>query len=204
MGCIPQQCLADEAAVLRAVDEATAWVLKNGWRNVVIEVINECDIAYDHPILQPDRVRELILWVQQARAADGHRLLVSTSFSGGKLPKADVAAAADFILLHGNGVKDPAQISSLVKQTRQLPGNVAKPILFNEDDHFDFDAPINNFTSAIGAYAGWGYFDYRMKGESFEDGYQSIPAYRAISSPRKTAFFKHLAEISGVNPHAAR
>jgi hypothetical protein len=59
------------------------------------------------------------------------------------------------------------------------------PILFNEDDHFDFQKPENNFTSAIAAHASWAYFDYRMKGETFNDGYKSPPVNWKISSPRK-------------------
>ena len=37
----------------------------------------------------------------------------------------------------------------------------------------------------VGEYAGWGFFDYRMEGEGFRDGYQSMPADWGISSPRK-------------------
>jgi len=44
------------------------------------------------------------------------------------------------------------------------------PVLFNEDDHFDFDRPENNMLAAIGEYAGWGFFDYRMAGEGFDEG----------------------------------
>ena len=29
--------------------------------------------------------------------------------------------------------------------------------------------------AAIGEYASWGYFDYRMEGEGFHEGYQSVP-----------------------------
>jgi hypothetical protein len=71
------------------------------------------------------------------------------------------------------------------------------PILFNEDDHFDFDKPDYNFKSAIMEYASWGYFDYRMDGEGFDDGYQSVPVNWGISSPRKKAFFERLREIAG-------
>jgi hypothetical protein len=81
------------------------------------------------------------------------------------------------------------------------------PILFNEDDHFDFDKPASNFTAAIGEYASWGYFDFRMRGEGFDDGYQSVPVNWGLSSPRKKAFFGLLKEItmesdarSGANP----
>jgi hypothetical protein len=70
------------------------------------------------------------------------------------------------------------------------------PILFNEDDHFDFDKRDNNFTAAIGEYASSGYFDFRMPGEAFDDGYQSIPVNWQISSPRKRAFFAKLREIT--------
>jgi len=46
----------------------------------------------------------------------------------------------------------------------------------------------------------WGYFDYRMRGEGFDDGYQSVPVNWGLSSPRKKAFFKLLAEITGAKP----
>jgi hypothetical protein len=72
-----------------------------------------------------------------------------------------------------------------------------KPILFNEDDHFDFDRPVNNFTAAVSEHASWGYFDFRMKGEGFDEGYQSVPANWGISSARKRAFFSLLGAITG-------
>ena len=61
------------------------------------------------------------------------------------------------------------------------------PILINEDDHFDFDKPINNMVAAIGEYCSWGYFD---PGESnYRDGYQCPPANWGINTERKKAFF---------------
>jgi hypothetical protein len=50
----------------------------------LVEINNECDIAYDHKILQPERVDELITRVQNTKKKD-YRLLVSTSYSGGGL-----------------------------------------------------------------------------------------------------------------------
>ena len=50
------QHLRDEAAVIRATDEATRWLLNGGWCNVLVEVNNETDVkAYDHDILKPAR-----------------------------------------------------------------------------------------------------------------------------------------------------
>jgi hypothetical protein len=198
------QRLSDEAAVIRAVDHATKWILDHGWRNVIIEINNECNVAaYDHEILKPARIHELIDRVRQT-TKDGRRLLVSTSYGGNKVPNENVVRASDFLLLHGNGVKDPKRIAEMVRLTRQVPGYTPKPILFNEDDHFDFDQPANNFTSAVSAYAGWGYFDFRMKGEAFDDGYQSVPVNWGISSPRKTGFFRLLAEITGHTPSSTK
>jgi len=54
-------------------------------------------------------------------------------------------------------------------------------------------------TAAIGEHASWGYFDYRMKGESSRT---AIKASRelAIGSPRKRAFFALLAQVTGSEP----
>ncbi|MBD2755878.1 hypothetical protein IC230_23450 [Spirosoma sp. BT704] len=190
------QYLTDEAAVIRAVDNTIDWLAEGGYRNVLIEINNECNIRYDHVILQPERVHELILRVK-AKKANGHRFLVSTSYGGGAIPKENVVREADFLILHGNGVKDPNRITDLVKQTRAVAGYRPMPIVFNEDDHFDFDKPSNNFQAAISAYASWGFFDYRLKDDGFNDGYQSVPVNWQISSPRKKAFFDLLKEMTG-------
>jgi hypothetical protein len=190
------QRLADEEAVKRALDRAVDWVLDHGYKNVLIEVNNECNVRYDHDILRPERVHELIERAK-GRTRGSRRLLAGTSYGGGTIPKENVVRASDFLLLHGNGVGDPARIAQMVRQTRHIPGYRPMPILFNEDDHFDFDKPQNNFVAAISEYASWGYFDYRMRGEGFDDGYQSVPVNWGISSPRKKAFFGKLKEITG-------
>jgi len=192
------QRIRDESAVLRATDEATKWIHDHGWRHVLVEINNECNVRYDHAILQPARVHELIERVKAMRR-DGHRLLAGTSYGGGTIPKENVVRASDFLLLHGNGVSDPNRIAAMVRQTRAVAGYTPKPILFNEDDHFDFGKPANNFTAAVGERASWGYFDFRMKGEGFDEGYQSVPVNWGISSARKRGFFKLLSEMTGSN-----
>lgn len=189
--------LQDESAVVRATDAVTEWLVRRGDRHVLVEVDNECDIRYDHAVLQSARVDELI---QRVREKSGGRLLVSTSFGGGRIPTANVVTAADFILLHGNGVAEPAKLAAMVRQTREVPGYTPKPIVFNEDDHFGFDRLVNNLAAAVGEYASWGYFDYRMKGEGFDEGYQSVPVNWGISSARKRSFFARLADITGARP----
>jgi len=189
--------LQDEAAVERAVDNSVDWLLERGYTNVLIEINNECNVKYDHAILQPERVHELIERVKQRKSSDGLRLLVSTSYGGGTIPRENVVRSADYLLLHGNGVSDPNRIGEMVKQTRAVAGYRPMPIVFNEDDHFDFDKPANNLVAAIESYASWGYFDFRKQGEAFEIGYQSVPVDWSIGSLRKRAFFEKLKEITG-------
>lgn len=190
------ECLSDEAAVLRATDNATRWLLERRWQNVLVEVNNECNVRYDHDILRPARVHELIERVK-AMKSGGRRLLAGTSYGGGKVPEENVVRASDFLLIHGNGVSNPDRIAEMVRQTRAVPGYTTQPILFNEDDHFDFDKPRNNFIAAVGEHASWGYFDFRMKDEGFDEGYQSVPVNWGISSKLKKGFFRLLAEITG-------
>ena len=186
----------DEPAVIRAVDGTVDWIFAHGWRHVLIEVNNEANVRYDHAILKPDRVHELIARVK-SRTRDGRRLLAGTSYGGGKIPEENVVKVSDFLLVHGNGQTEPAKITAMVAKTRALPSWRPMPIVFNEDDHFDFEKPENNFTAAVRAGASWGFFDYRMKGEGFVDGYQSVPVDWGINSPRKKAFFAKLKEITG-------
>lgn len=196
--------LDDEAAVVRGVENTVRWVLDRGYGNVIIEINNECDVPrYEHEILQPHRVHELI---ERARAIarDGQRLLAGTSYGGGSIPSERVVAASDVILLHGNGVGDPAGIGRMVEQTRELPTYRPMPIVFNEDDHFAFDQPRNNLLAAIQSYASWGYFDGgagsggRSAAGDYIDGYQNVPVNWGINTPRKRAFFDTVREITGV------
>lgn len=190
--------LRDEAAVIRGVDQALAWLFDGGWTNLLIEVNNECNVRYTHAILQPPRVHELIERVRASRR-DGRRFLVSTSYGGGTIPRPNVVAASDFLLLHGNGVTEPERIRRMVRETRQVAGYRGQPVLFNEDDHFNFAESDNNMLAAMDEYAGWGYFDYRMAGEGFEQGYQSMPCDWGLSSERKRGFFRLLADVTGAD-----
>lgn len=188
--------LKDEAAIINAVKNATNWVLDKNYRNIMIEVDNESNIkAYDHEILKENRIHELISLAKSLNR-NGRRLLVSTSFGGGFIPVDKVLEVNDYVLVHGNGVKDPAKIEEMVKTIRAKTSYKGQPIVFNEDDHFDFDKPYNNFIAATKAHASWGYFDYRMKDEPFADGYQSMPADWGITSDRKKGFFGLLKKMT--------
>jgi hypothetical protein len=193
--------MKDEAVVVKATQNATDWLVAKGFTNVLIEIANESNHGGYAEIVKPARGRELIELVQKRSQGKvknpAGRFYVSTSLTGGQIPNEAIAHSADFLLLHGNGQGKPERIAEMVKRTRAVAGYRGQPILFNEDDHFDFDKPENNFLAAIGAGAGWGYFDYRMKGEGFAEGYQSVPVDWGISSARKRGFFELLARVTG-------
>jgi len=188
--------LVGETAIIRGVEGAVDWILEQGDRHVLIEINNECNVRYQQPLLMPEGVHTLIARAK-SRSRDGRRLLVGTSYGGGVVPQEKVVRESDFLLLHGNHVDAPARIREMVQQTRQAAGYTPKPILFNEDDHFAFDQPDNNFIAALDEYASWGFFDYRMADEGDDDGYQSMPVNWEISSERKREFFELARRIAG-------
>ena len=197
--------LLDETAVKTAVENTVDWLVEKGYRNVLIEIANEADIPmYSHDIIKPERGHELIELVKERSAgrvdAPAGRFLVSTSLKGGSIPESNIVEASDFILLHGNRQDHPDQIRGMVKAVRERSAYRGQPILFNEDDHFDFDKEDNNMLAAISQYCGWGFFDFRYPGDGFEDGFQSIPVDWGINSERKRRFFNLLAQVTGAMP----
>ena len=196
--------LKDEAAVKAAVTNTVDWLLARKATNVLIEIGNEVDLenVWAHPIIAADRCHEL---VELAQKRGGGKLLVSTSLIMRDTPPAAIVATADFLLPHGNRIHgpdghfqpSPHGIRLQLANWRASPAYRGQPIVYNEDDHFEFDKADNHFVAAVEGGASWGYFDYRMSRERFEDGFQSLPVDWTISSVRKRAFFGLLKEITG-------
>ena len=189
------QRVKDEAAVRRAAVNATNWILDRGYRNVLVEIANECDVAaYDHGILKAARVDELIELVKNTQQG-GRRLLAGVSYGGGTPAKSNVVTSSDFLLLHGNGPDNPARIRKMIEDSRRAAGYRPMPVLINEDDHFRFDEPDNHMLAALGRYVSWGYFD---PGKSdYADGYQCPPVNWGINTELKKQFFGLLKEVTG-------
>ena len=82
------------------------------------------------------------------------------------------------------------------------------PVLFNEDYHYAFDRPRNNFLTAVEHYAGWGYYDPGKTTDGHEiidryafgdyaDGFQMVPVNWTINTARKRGFFRLLKDVTG-------
>ena len=52
--------LKGEKAVVNAVNNMIDWLFTQRYKNVLIEINNECNVRYDHEILKPARIHELI------------------------------------------------------------------------------------------------------------------------------------------------
>lgn len=192
------QHITDEAAVIKCTENLVNWLFDKKYRNVIIEIANETNPrSYDHAILRPDRIHELINRVKGMNR-NGYRFLVGTSYGGITAPGTEVVKASDFILVHGNGAKETWKIENLLTKTRLVEGYRLMPVINNEDDHYDFDKEENNFTTSVKNYCSWGYFDFRRKGETdYKEGFQSVPVDWGINSERKKAFFNKVKEITG-------
>ncbi|MEM1996840.1 MAG: VCBS repeat-containing protein [Candidatus Bathyarchaeia archaeon] len=186
------QRLLNEAAVKRAVENMVDWLMGHRYRNVLLEIANECDHpGYDHEIIKPKRVVELISLAKEASDGD---LPVSTSFCGGVIPPDNVLCAVDFVLLHGNG-QTPENIRSMVSavRSRLQSFGMPKPIVFNEDS-----TDLRNMEAALSEGASWGYYDQGRN--NYRDGFQSPPTNWLINTPSKRAFFCKAAEWVGICP----
>jgi hypothetical protein len=179
--------LANEAAVIAGTDAVTDWLDARAYSNVLVEINNEADILYDHDILKPARVSELITRVKQRSQG---RLKVSTSLQGGSIPSATIVSASDFVLLHGNG-RTASQVAGMVDKVRAMSAYQAnpKPIVFNEDS-----TTVANLDAAVSKGASWGYYDQGKN--NYVDGFQSPPVNWTINTSAKQSFFNRVAALT--------
>jgi hypothetical protein len=153
--------LADEAAIRTAVTNSVDWLVARGARNVLLEIGNEVDLPFPHEIIGAARCHELVELAQQRSegklATPKRRLLVSTSLAYPPRFGDNLMAVCDFLLPHGNSVHHPDGIGLQVLRNRTASSYRGQPIIYNEDDHYDFDKPDNNMIAAIGEGASWGF-----------------------------------------------
>ncbi|HRK29557.1 MAG TPA: hypothetical protein PLD59_00660 [Tepidisphaeraceae bacterium] len=181
--------LRDNAAVYKATDNATTWLKNKGFRNVIVDVVNESRPTFKNTSVEPSQVHSLINRVKQIA---GGRFLVGTSYPGGVLPSASVVGASDVIILHGNGINS-SRLKSMIQTMRK---KTSKPILINEDS-----TSMSNFRAATSMGVSWGYYDQGRN--NYYDGVQSMPIRWAMTNTTvKRAFVSELARLK--RPTAGR
>lgn len=167
--------IPDESAVKESVVAITRWLVDQGFTNVLVEINNEYNVRYTHPILQEQRVLELI---ELARRISEGRLLISTSPGGGTLPSDAIIASSDFILLHGNGCR-PDRLRAMIRAVR---GKTLKPIVVNEDPE-----GLPNLNVAFEEGASWGYYSQEDK--------QDVPARWTILPGQEARILYRIREL---------
>jgi CubicO group peptidase (beta-lactamase class C family) len=175
--------LRDEAAVRAGVVQAARWVRERGFQNVLLEIANEYPHhGFVHPLIRdPNGMAGLIRLAKDT--APG--LLVSASGYGDGKGHAEVAEAADFLLLHWNNVpvnRIPARLAALKKY--------GKPIVANEDNKTGSDA-VAALRASVENGASYG-LTLEKQNQTFPfhfDGPADDPVFytelRSLTTPRK-------------------
>lgn len=198
----------DDAAIKRATELATEWLLESGYRNVIIDINNE--IGKGEGRLESEGIHQLVEIIQDTHL-NGERLLVGTSvhphnhYPGGKWP-----ALVDFFMPHGND-SPPDLLRKEMRQLKAWDVYVAnpRPILINEDL-----VDVRNLDVAIDEGVSWGYYSQGY-GSGYKDkrwdwtihkreprheylsGFQTPPVNWGINTDLKREFFDRVKEITG-------
>jgi hypothetical protein len=178
-----------------AVRQASLFLKNLPHRNILIEIANETNPSYKHPIMQPDGILNAVLLAQQTVE---HQIPVSMSWVGGVLrrgSRGDLAMrAVDYVLFHTNG-QSPESVHESIRAMRQWAG-YDRPVLINEDGVSTF-----NLQAAVQEHVGWGYYDNGLG--NYRDGFQDPAIDWKIGSNAKWLFFEQVARLTG-SPAPAR
>ncbi len=122
------QILNDEEAVERGVIEVVDWIKQNGYRNIILDLVNEYGHGgFKHGVLRSDAgVAGLIRLARQRYPS----LPVGASGTGDGRLTPKVAAASSVLLVHFNELSVSEIPGRLKDLRRDEPG---KPIVCNED-----------------------------------------------------------------------
>ena len=144
------QYLQDEQAIKAGVVNAVDWIRAKGYRNVILEVVNEYGHSgFNHGILRSDAgVAGLIRLAKNRYSA----LPVAASYLRNGQITSQVAAASDVILVHLNSTS-LSDIATRVRALRNAyPG---KPIVCNDDARTG-SAAAAAASASVGAGASYG------------------------------------------------
>lgn len=203
-----QERFESEAAVKRATENATRWLLETGFRNVMVDVRNEIKEA--EALLQSRRVHELMRIVRET-TRDGRRLLVGVStHPENHLPAGEWPAYADFFMPHGNDQQPERWRRDLRAFKESSPMRERpRPVMCNEDSTFteNLDVSVDEgcswgyYSQGYGAGAFHGKFDWGAKPREtrYEElsGFQTLPVNWGINTEEKRKFFGRVKEITG-------
>jgi len=120
-------------AIHTAAQNITAWLIASRYRNIMIDVANEYDLAGDNWDFNgyiPQNIIPLIDEVRTRFTRAGFLVPVSASSDGRMRYPVSLLGQADVVLIHGNN-RSPEQKAKRVAELK----DVERPVLMNEDDN---------------------------------------------------------------------
>lgn len=210
--CRHAAALVEAGSVHRAIENACAWLLETGHRNLLLDVANEANAFWKLEPFHPDNAHQLIRTAKSC-TLDGRRLLVGCSTAGGEqLPTDAWLAEEDITFPHGNGL-DAAGLTAKLRRLRERPGfqRRPRPICINEDG-----IETANLDVAVAEHCSWGLY-HQGYGSDYQDrtdwkahpreprvedlsGFQTLPVNWTLNTERKRQIFARIAEITGAEP----
>ena len=166
-----------EEAIGTAIDNATRWLLEQGYDRLIIDLANECDASAYWPTLQLPNIHEMIYRVKDAvtlhNNATGHArtFYVGASFTGAfSIPEnlrdipASFMRAVDLLLPHGNkrSTKEIAGAIDVLRERTEALARKPLPIVYNEDtqavdeDAEDTGGDLEHLQVCLDAHVSWG------------------------------------------------
>ncbi len=200
--------IKDDSIICNITEKVTDWLLKTGYKNILVDVANEAGKWWNRPIMEPENIPRLIEIVKQI-TLNNRRLLVSCSTPGGEhIPYGKWVEIEDFALPHGNGCV-PDDLKTKLQKLKQFEEykKDPHPIMINEDSIF-----VENMAAAIDEYCSWGLYcqgygcnykdrmDWTLHNRETEyenlSGFQTLPVNWGINTEIKKRFFDQLKLIT--------
>lgn len=199
--------LRDENAIIRAAEGTADWILKSGFRNVMIDVCNESADWWGPEICKPEGIAKLITAVGKVTKG-GKAVPVGSSTGGDNLETEDWLAAETVSFPHGNGCTPERLVERLnaIRETAAFKKR-PRPLLINEDG-----IDLDNMKAALANGASWGYYaqgagsddkgyDRLWPGGRETDleklsGFQTLPVNWSINDESKNEFFGFVEELT--------
>jgi hypothetical protein len=171
----------NDDAIILALKQASAFLKKGAYTNVIIDLANEYNIdMWDSlPLIQnPKSMSQLIRMVQEESGG----MLVGSSGGGGLIDQ-EVINVSDVVLIHGNGLSRGEYYDFVKKVQKMAPD---KPILCNEDSPC-----ISRLEIAKLTHASWGHYDNFTK--------QEPPCDWGVTKGQDLFFAYRMAEVLGIH-----
>jgi hypothetical protein len=209
-----------EVALPAAVDNATNWLLDNGYDGLIVDLANECTDRSYYPALQPGGIHELIHRVRDdvdlhnARSGKERRFYIGASFGGWASTAVQIARvpesffrAVDLLLPHGNQrtIEEVQRaVAAMRERSRGILGRTL-PIVYNEDmanpqtaSGVAVSGDLEHFHACVDAHVSWG---------NLIRSHQAVPCQAWIGGGEvQDAWFAATRALAGapLPPHSVR